>query len=242
MKKLLMTLMLCSLTLLSGCDDKDARDYAHELAGVLKSYQAEVNQKIKVEQASYKDLASTYAYARQVDVLTTLQNDRLRRAGNLTDALISGDTKDAKITPSAIHRLVADYARQDFEATRKMLEEESDGQAEYLASLESLELQAQSLESLTKALEELAKPKSDIKKIKELGKAAREFKDRLDSLGCEELARQIACLNAKLAGLSVPTEKDRVKAEIDRLTEEMNNSGCNANLLNTIKCPDKKGA
>jgi uncharacterized lipoprotein NlpE involved in copper resistance len=242
MKKLLMTLMLCSLTLLSGCDDKDARDYAHELVGVLKSYQAEVNQKIKVEQESYKDLASTYAYARQVDVHTRLQNERLRLSGSLTDSLMSGDTKDTKITPSTLHGLVADYAKHDFEATRQMLEEESDGQAEYLASLESLELQAQSIESLTKALEELAKPKSDIKKIKELGLAAKEFKDKLDALGCEELARQIACLKAKLDGLSVQAEKDKVQAEIDRLADEMSNSGCNANLLNTIKCPDKKGA
>ncbi len=250
MKRIITVLALCSLLALGGCDDKDARDYAKELVGVLKSYQSEVNKKIKAERESYKDLAGTYAYARQVNLSTTLRDERFRRIDTLTDALLQDD---AKITPSEIHNLLIDYAGHDFDATRSMLEQESDGQAEYLASLESLELQAQSIEALSKALEELAKPKSDIKKLRELGKSAQEFRDKFLDLECEELARQIACLKKEKDALtnnagkeSNPSRKEKlmddagdVEEEIKRLTEQFNNGNCKADLLTKTTCPDK---
>jgi hypothetical protein len=238
MKRLLTAIVLCCLVALSGCDDKDARDYANELAGVLKTYQSEVNKKIGAERASYKDLASTYAYARQVDLYTTLQTERLRRSEQLTDALLSGDKT---VSPSDIKALVGDYARRDFDATREALEQESDGQAEYLASLESLELQADGIEKLSKALQELGKPKSDIKRLKELAAAASQFKEKFDSLECEDLARQINCLKEQLK-TATPDRQGALQAEIDRLVKQMGDKGCSADLLNTVKCPDKKGA
>jgi hypothetical protein len=238
MKKLLTAILLCAFAALSGCDDKDARDYANELAGVLKTYQSEVNRKIGAERASYKDLASTYAYARQVDLYTTLQNERLRRSGELADALLQGEKA---LSPSDIQALVADYARHDFDATRETLEQESDGQAEYLASLESLELQADGIENLSKALQELGKPKSDIKQLKELASAAKQFKEKFDALECEDLARQINCLKEQLKK-TPPNKQEKVQAEIDRLSDQMKDKGCSADLLNSVKCPDKKGA
>jgi hypothetical protein len=247
MKKLVITFVVSSLFILSGCDDKDARDYAQELVGVLKSYQGEVNKKIAAEQASYKDLAGTYAYARQVDVLTTLRTERLRRAESLPDVLMQGEKK---ITSAEIHALVADYAKSDFEATRQMLEQESDGQAEYLASLETLELQAQNITALTKALEELAKPKSDIKKLKELGAAAKEFKDKFDSLECEDMARQLACLKAKQSDIDKQANKDqaqkdkekaKIQSEIERLLEQTGEHKCDSKKRDATTCPDKKG-
>lgn len=238
MKKLLTAIVLCGLVALSGCDDKDARDYANELAGVLKTYQSEVNKKIGAERASYKDLASTYAYARQIDLYTTLQTERLRRSGELTDTLLQGEKT---VSPSDIQALVADYARQDFEATRETLEQESDGQAEYLASLESLELQADGIDKLSKALQELGKPKSDIKRLKELASAAAEFREKFDTLECEDMARQINCLKEQLKK-TPPNKQEEVQAEIDRLSDQVKDKGCSAGLLDTIKCPDKKGA
>jgi hypothetical protein len=203
----------------------------------LKSYQVEVNKKITAEQKSYKDLASTYAYAKQVDVLSTLRTERFRRADNLTDQLMNGG---GELTPSEIHGLVADYANTYFEATREMLEQESDGQAEYLASLESLELQAQNITALTKALEELAKPKGNVKQLKELGAAAKEFRDKFNELQCEDLAGQIACLKASQAG-KTPEESDAIQAEIDSLMEQSTEQKCDAAKRDKTTCPDKKG-
>ncbi|MCU1265568.1 MAG: hypothetical protein JWM21_1886 [Acidobacteria bacterium] len=247
MKKTLLLISILSLCLLNGCDDKNARDYANELVGVLKSYQTEVNKKIADEQKSYKDLAGTYAYAKQVDLLSNLRTERLRLADALADKL---QQEDSKVTPSDIHKLVADYAQADFAATRQLFEQESDGQAEYLASLEALELQSKNLTALSKALQELGKPKSNIKQLKELGEAAKEFKKKFDELECGGIAEQIGCLKvrqkviAESTSLSDEQKKDglaKIKAEIDGLIELGTAQKCDVSKLNSTECPDKKG-
>lgn len=246
MKQFIITLVVIGLLTLSGCDSKDAREYANELAGVLKSYQVEINKKIAAEQKSYKDLAATHAYARQVDLLSTLQTERFRRAESLTDELLG----DGEITPSEMHELVADYANLDFESTRKMLEQESDGQAEYLASLESLELQSENIAALRKALEALAKPKLNIKQLKELGASAKEFKNKFDELQCEELGGRIACLKTQQAEVDKRTDlsdeqkktaKEKIQKEIDSLLELTNEQKCDKGKRDKAECPDKKG-
>lgn len=250
MKRIITALLLCCMLGLAACDDKDAREYAKELSGVVKSYQTELNKKIKVEKDSYKDLAGTYAYAQQVSLSAELDGERLRRKDELTDELLHGDKK---VTPADIHAMLIDYAGHDFDATRQMLERESDGQAEYLASLQTLELQSQSLESLSKALDELAKPKSDIKQLKELAAAAQEFRSKLVELECDDFARQIACLKKQKAALEKDAaalggndeEKRRLlgeakalQGEIDRLTEQFKSGGCKDDALTKATCPD----
>lgn len=254
MKRIITALVLCCLLALAGCDDKDAREYAKELSGVVKSYQSELNKKIKVEKDSYKDLAGTYAYAQQVSLSSDLGGERLRRKDELADQLLYGD---AKVTPADIHAMLIDYAEHDFDATRQMLERESDGQAEYLASLQSLEMQAQSLEALSKALDELAKPKSNIKQLKELAAAAQEFRTKLVELQCDDFARQIACLKKQKAALeqeaapldeAVEADLTRKRGllgeakalgdEIERLTKQFQSGGCKAEVLTNATCPD----
>jgi len=247
MKKLLLLLSILSLVFLTGCDDENARNYAKELVGVLKSYQTEVNKKIAAEQKSYKDLAATHAYAKQVDLISGLRTERLRLADSLADELQHGDDK---ITPSDIHKMVADYAHADFAATRRLFEQESDGQAEYLASLEALEMQSKNLTALTKALQELAKPKSKIKQLKDLAGAAEKFKGKLDELQCEEIAQEIACLMVRQKQISDSTTLTdpqkidglaKIQTDIDRLIELSTGQKCNETKRKGTQCPDKKG-
>lgn len=243
MKKLIIAIVAVALLTLTGCDDQDARDYANELVGVLKSYQVEVNKKIVAEKKSYKDLAGTYAYAKDVELLTGLNTERLSRADSLTDALIGGE----KLTPSDMHKLLLDYANHDFEATRELLERESDGQAEYLASLESLNLQAENIAQLTKALEALAKPKGSLKKLKDLKSAAEEFKSRFDDLQCEELAEEIACLTDQIAAIDkITAPTDQQKAQKEKLEAQLKplkelTTECKDSIMKKATCPDKKG-
>jgi len=244
MKKLIIAIVAVALLALTGCDDQDARDYANELVGVLKSYQVEVNKKIVAEKKSYKDLAGTYAYAKDVELLTGLSTERLSRADSLTDALIGGE----KLTPSDMHKLLLDYANHDFEATRALLERESDGQAEYLASLESLNLQAENIAQLTKALEALGKPKGSLKKLKELKTAADEFKTKFDDLQCEQLAEEIACLKDQIAAIdkSAPTLSDLQNAQKEKLEAQLKPleelaKECKEDIIKKAKCPDTKG-
>ena len=245
MRKLIITAVVFSLLVLTGCDDQNARDYATELVGVLKSYQAEVNKKIAAEKKSYKDLAGAYAYAKQVELQTRLRTERLSRADSLTDDIIGGRT----LSPSDLHKLLLDHANLEFESTRQALAQESDGQAEYIASLETLELQAQNIAQLTKALEALAKPKSDIKKLKELASAAQAFKTKFDELECAELAEQIACLRAQQASIDgaklteeqKKAKKAKLENQIKSLLELSKEQSCDQEKLKNTKCADKKG-
>jgi len=245
MKKLIIATVVLALLTQMGCDDKDARDYATELVGVLKIYQVEVNKKIAAEKKSYKDLAATFAYANQVALFGRLSNERIAGADRLTDQLIA----DEKFTPSDMHKLVREHALLEFELTRKTLEQESDGQAEYLASLESLDLQAQNIAQLTKALEALSKPKSDIKKLKDLATAATVFKKKFDELECNQLAEEIACLKAEQAEIDTRSgltdaekkaKKESLGVQIKTLTDLHKEQKCQTKL-DTVKCPDTKG-
>jgi outer membrane murein-binding lipoprotein Lpp len=246
MTKLILTAVVLGSLFVTGCDDENARNYAKELVGVLKSYQTEVNTKITAEKKSYKDLAGAHAYARQVELLTRLRTERFTRADSLTDDLIGGRT----LSPSDIHKLLLDHANLEFEATRQSLVQESDGQAEYIASLESLELQAQNIAQLTQALEALAKPKSDVKKLRELAAAAKELKVKFDELECADLAEQIACLKAQQAAIDAATNltpdqkkarKQKLENQIKSLLELGKEQKCDSTKLTTAKCPDKKG-
>jgi hypothetical protein len=263
MKKVIITLIVLFSFALNGCDSKDARSYATELIGILKSYKVEINKKIKTEQESYKDLAGTYAYAKQMNVQLGLQTERLRRASQLTDKLLS-EKNDGEITTSDVGNMILDYANSDFDKTRQMLERESDDQAEFLTGLESLELQAQNIDALIKVLEGLEKPDSDLKKLKDLAKFAQEFKKKLNQLECEDLQRKIACLKQKFEeikgqkdkevvrknGENNPKTKETIQIEIDRLQAEMDGvqteidrigsqvkeNGCEDKAF---ECPDK---
>jgi hypothetical protein len=246
MRKLMITAVVLGALVLTGCDDENARNYAKELVGVLKTYQTEVNKKIAAEKKSYKDLAGTYAYAKQVELLTRLRTERLSRADSLTDDLRGGRT----LTPSEIHKLLLDHANLEFEATREALAQESDGQAQYLASLETLELQAQNIAQLTTALEALAKPKSDIKKLQELATAAKKFKTKFDELECAELAEEIACLKAQQATIQArgdlsaeqkKAKQQKLENQIKSLIELGGEQKCDSTKLSTAKCPDTKG-
>ena len=163
MKKIL-CLVLLAVGFLSGCSDKEAREYAGKLAEVLRTYQAEVVKKIKAEQETYKDLKSTYSYARQQNVQLTVDMQRFRRRDLLADQMLKD--KDFGITPSKMQELLTDYALYDFENTKELLFAEGDMLASESVDLETLKFEVQRIEALIKVLDELSKPKSDINKLR----------------------------------------------------------------------------
>lgn len=235
MKKLVTVVLLLYTVLFAGCGDKEAREYAKLLAETLRTYQAEINKKIAAEQRSYKELAATHAHAREIDAFATLRAERIRRAGALADNLM----QNGKLSPSEIQKLVAEYAKQDFDSTRAIFEKETEDLAGFLTGLEALELQSQNLSALIIALEGLAEPKSKISQIKEVGEFAVKLKDRLNELACEDLARTVNCLKKDLAAANTADAKKKIQDEINRLTKLMETDKCNSTvLLNQIKCPE----
>jgi hypothetical protein len=230
-KRFVVILIICGSLFSAGCGDREAREYAQRLADTLKSYKAEINKKIKAEQEAAGMQAATYAYAQQTDALLTLDNDRFRRASTLAESLMQG----GKLSPSDIQRLLADYAKQDFDATRAIFEKDADDSAAFLTGIENLGLQAQNIDALVVALEEMAKPQSNIAQLKEAGDFAVKFKTKLNELHCNDLAVAIKCLEPK-ATAATGAEKTRIQGEIERLKQQMKDAQCDTNVLTSAKC------
>lgn len=231
MRRVNTILLLCAVLVCAACKDEEAREYARHLADTLKSYKTELNKKIKAEQEASKMQATTYAYTQQTDALLALENDRFKRAGLLAESLLQG----SKLSPSDIQRLLGEYAKQDFDATRAIFEKDADDLSAFLTGVETLELQAQSIDALIAALEELAQDKSRIEQLKEAGVFAARFKEKLDELQCQELARAIKCLEAQ-ANAAQGDEKTALQGQINRLKQQLTSDGCAAKVLSIATC------
>lgn len=179
MKRAIAISLICGVSFFVGCDDKDAQQYSRELIGVLNSYQAEVNKKIKAEKKGYGRLAEIYHQARGFDRLEALTQERSERSDRIAEELINGDYEPR---PTEFLGRLRDYATFDFEMNRKLFELESEAQARYLSDIAALELDGKNISALSKALVEMAKPKAKGQQIKEAAAFAKEVKDELDKL------------------------------------------------------------
>src|SRR5689334_17806975 len=249
MRRLGTVLMLLVSLIGTGCDDKTARDYANKLVAVLNSYQEQVNQKIKAEQNSYKNLSTTYARAQQEDLLLSLELKRQELTEQFTD---KGLVEKKPITLFQIHQRLQTYANGDFEATRKMLEQESGIESQILVNLDSLEFESSNIEALSKALQDLGKPKGNVKQLKDLAAFAKAAKDEFDKDVCTDLAQQSKCLEATIANLTTkkasetdPVKKKNLSDQLDAATDQKNKiderrktKSC-AEAAN-VECPERR--
>lgn len=179
MKRVVAVLLLCGVLVFSGCEDRDAQQYAKELIGVLNSYQTEVNKKVKVEKESYKQLAEIYAEAHERGRMQALDQERVERSEKMAAEMVTGDyePRTAEILPR-----LRNYADFDFEMNRKLFELESDAQVRFLSDIADLEFDAKNISALSKALGEMAKPKGDLQQVKDFAAFTKEVKDELDKL------------------------------------------------------------
>jgi hypothetical protein len=212
MRKFAIVLLVCGLLTLTGCDE-EAQQYAGQLNEVLKSYQAQVNRKIKAEQEAYRSLSALYANAQEEEVFFRLALERNQRARQMAEELISG--KQSPPTPSEIRAFMKDYANYDFEQTRVLLEEETEASARFLTELENLELEAKKIENLGKSLEELSKPKRSLRQLKEFVGFAMEVDKGVRKLACDDLDKEKKSVEDQLSKEQENTEKDLKK--IDKL-------------------------
>lgn len=91
MKRILASLLVLAAVSLSGCGDKEAREYAAKMILVLDSYQEQLSKKIKAEQDSYDELFDTYEEARKDDISTRLTNERNIRSEELGEEIAKAD-------------------------------------------------------------------------------------------------------------------------------------------------------
>jgi outer membrane murein-binding lipoprotein Lpp len=222
MKKLVTSLLILGAVSLSGCGDKEAREYAARLIPVLDSYQEQLSQKIKAEQESYMELADTYEEARKKDIEIRLANDRKRRSEDQGEK--TAGAKDAP-TLSQLLTSLQDYGKSDFETTQTLLQEGLDSRSKHLADLESIEIELQKIKLLKQALKELSKSKSDFRKFKEATDLLLSTDEGVNTFLCVDLKKQLAELVAAKAA-AAPDKKKEIEKKITQLNERITTKKC----------------
>lgn len=222
MNKILASLLIMSVLGLSGCGDKEAREYAAKLVPVLDSYQEQLSQKIKAEQAFYAELADTFEEARKADISVRLFNDRKRRSEDLGEK--ATNAKEAP-TLSQLLSALQEYGKSDFETTQTLLQEGLDSRSKHLTDLESIEIELQKIKLLKEALLELAKSKSDFKKFKGATEGLINTEEGVNKLLCADLKKQLEELKVELANAG-NDDKKKVEQKIKQTTERMNTKKC----------------
>ena len=224
-RKALATVLVAGALAVGGCgEDEDAQVYAKKLGVVLKAYHEQVNQKAKAERESYKHLAALYGRAQDEDVRESLWLERTELAERIADRL---QGRQSRPSISEVRTLLKKYAETDFQLTRKLLEREAVDNAEFLATLETLQIETKKIEALTKALDALAEPKSKTQQLKDLAAYAGQVDSELKKLTCADLTQQVTAAqeqkkaaeaDAKNPGLSAAPQQ-AAAAKVKTLTD-----------------------
>jgi outer membrane murein-binding lipoprotein Lpp len=223
MKKLIVLSLLVAVVGLSGCGDKDAREYAAKLGTVLDSYQEQLSQKIKAEQTSYEELAAAYEEARKADIDIRLAGEREKRSEDLGEKVAK--SKDAP-TLSQLFASLQEYGKLDFETTQTVLQETIDARSKYLDNLESLELELQNVKLLKAALQELAKGKSDFAKFKGAGEFLLATDGEINKQVCTDLKKQLDQLTKDKGTASSDKDKKKIDEKIKKTSERLATKKC----------------
>lgn len=223
MRDLIASLLVLAAVTLSGCGgEKEAREYAAKMIPVLDSYQEQLSQKIKAEEASYAELAKAYDKARKADIEIRLKNARVTRSDELAEKAAKSSSAPSL---SEISDSLQEYATEDFKTTQALLQEGLDSRAKYLTGLENLEVELQKIKLLKEALTELAKSKSDFRKFKQAADSLLDTKKGFDDLLCVDLNKELKELNEDLKNAK-PEDKKDIEQKIKRLEERMKTKNC----------------
>lgn len=216
-KRQFWSVLCCALLLsfTSGCGDKAAQDLANQLIGVANSYQEQVDRTNDAERKAYKKLASIYVDAQRNNVLLSLRQERIERARLVADEGV--ETKRVPLTISEIESQLREYAELDFEATRKLMKEESEARALYLSQLAKLKSDSVKVEALTQTFAALAKSKTKVDEVKEMITFFQESKKEFDKLFCEDLKAKIASVQKQIAALKNAPAGEKPDAKLKRL-------------------------
>jgi len=223
MKRIRATLLVLMSVALSGCGDKEAREYAAKLIPVLDSYQEQLSQKIKAEQDSYEELASNYEQVRKEEITMRLASERNSRSAELGEEIAAATRPP---TMSKILDEIQNYAQDDFKATQAILEESLDARSRYLTDLESLELELQKTKLLKESLKELSKSKKGFTQFKEATDFLLQTDAEINKLLCADLKKEKDEVTAEEANETDVAEKRKLAQRIKRIKERMNTKQC----------------
>ncbi len=201
--------MLAASLLCSSCADKEARAYAHKLAELLDKYSAQIDAKLNDEQARYVREAKGNEEDAEVDEADRLDLLRSNGAKEAARVLKAGKTNAA----AAVDRMVATYARVDFESTRELYAKSQDAYMAHLKGLADLSLEKAKITALKQALKELAKDPGVFAQAEAAAKFGSDLQGMVNANTCKAAQASKARAEGdakKLAG-SVPKDDDEKK-------------------------------
>jgi hypothetical protein len=227
----------------AACKPKDV--VCNQIAAtrqLLADYQKEIRKQIDTTQRAYTSIARAADQGRRDEIELVLMDQRNRRSEQLADAFVN------RVRPVWQYKEhLLEYAVQDFQTNRELLELESAGGTRFVEGLLNLEVEfgkAQALDGLLAALNE---KKSLLGQAQELGSFGQQAKDEFDKLVCAGLKADLTAKNASIKAADAEIkaleakpqsaerdqalalkriERNAAAAAVTKLSKQRENKGC----------------
>lgn len=213
--------IVAACLMLTGCSEKDARDYAAKLSNLLASYSRQLDARMSGEVKRYRAEALDFETARDTDVESNLQMDRTAAAIAMIRELESGRLTSGKL----LDTVLPEYAEKDFAETRRIYQRSDDAYLEHIKNLQDLTVETAKVRALENALAALAKEKSLLEWGGDLNAYRTQVQALLSFQACADDSAQIKTLEAAEAALTaqlaaLPEAETEKRQKLTRSIEE----------------------
>ena len=206
--------------LLTGCDER-ALQMAKDARALLDSYEKELAKKLAAEQNAYRLQAQVEARAQREQAFANLEQERIERS-----RAMALDFLDGKRAVARWQEPVRDYARKDYEIQRGFLLEDMNGQMQFLARIQTLEVDKQKISALKQAFGALAEKPSLTAQAEQLASFAKETSSEFETQLCSNLTLQLKEKTAEIASLTAEADKKKATVALNALKSMKSAKGC----------------
>ena len=212
-----------------------AQCYAHQLAKLTAGYLDALEAQVSAQEGAYDRLAGLYSSAERINVDLAMGDDRDNAVQVWIRHLTGGS-----MNVSSVLEDVARIAKNEFQTTRAQHEQDLDGKAAYLQTLNHLEVDTKKVASLSDLFVDLTHP-PDLKSwVSDLGAYGQGVQTQMKQAGCALAKSRLQFFtseSARLAGMLAKSGlsqdqkslyTDQKKADDDQLKAMQDETG---------KCP-----
>ncbi len=231
--------------LAAGCGgEKEARQYAAELAAILQNYQASVQKHMQEQQTAYEKLAHELDKAEQKDSRGNSDLEREQRVVALADQLLSDSpAQAAAFTRTRLREALEPYAATESAKNREMVTRDLDAYRRFLTGIQDLEKEAADISQLQKQFVNLSKKSGSLDQIKQLAAFGQDVHGKYEQMLCDgskseqtDLQSNLTALDTKIAAASdtdkpaLEAAKAKVNADLSKVNARISQlSGCSTN-------------
>jgi hypothetical protein len=194
---------------------------AKDARALLNSYETELVKKLVAEQTAYQLQAQVEARARREQAFANLEQERIERS-----RAMALDFLDGKRGVARWQEPVRDYARKDYEIQRGFLLEDMNGQMQFLARIQTLEVDKQKISALKQAFGALAEKPTLTEQAEQLASFAKDTSSEFDKQLCANLASQLKEKTAEIASLTIEADKNKANVALNALKAMKSSKGC----------------